>query len=438
MTDLDTIITAELERMLPVTAEPDWDAVAHAAGLQRKRRRLWPRSRRQSLAVVFAALILAGGAVAAVREAPWWQSGSAPVDPAAVASVARDNMPANVDTADARTVVQDGNAALVAVPLKRTGYCLIPALNGRGSLGAQCEYQVVNPTTGDDDRTVSLAHPSTANSPAAWLVYGRITDPRAAKLDLGPFSVTLSTGGFFLNEIPSEQWPSLNGTANRGRILDSSGNALRTGCVNWGASPTSKDAGAGDVALFESDPGRCTPQPAPTQPTLDLSQATKLVQFTLEHDFSIWRAGTAVALWQAPVQTGTLSVCVWVGAANPAPTGTSHGVPSGPGECGNSSSPPRDAKTHPFDRLSVSVGGAGLIIGHVNPASGIDKVALASSSGSVVLPLQNGWFIGQLPEGARPGELPPGGPFDLIGSAANGTVVAHSSLEELVKQASPH
>ena len=37
MNDIDAAIAAELERMVPVGAEPDWDAIARAAGLGRRR-----------------------------------------------------------------------------------------------------------------------------------------------------------------------------------------------------------------------------------------------------------------------------------------------------------------------------------------------------------------------------------------------------------------
>lgn len=431
MIDIDAAVTAELERIVPVTAEPDWDAVARAAGLGRRL-----RSRRQFVLVVVAALVVVGGSVAAVREVPWWRSGTPPVDPRAVASVARDNMPANVDTARARTVSQDGSAALVAVPLDATGYCLIPALNGRGELGAQCEYQVTRPEQGDDDRTVSLAHPAGQSSPAAWLVYGRITDPRAAILDLGAFRVSLATGGFYVKQIPEGRWAALSGTANPGRILDDSGHLLRSGCVNWGPSPANKPAGSADLPLFSSTDGVCKPQQAPVPPTPDYSRAEKLVEFTLVHDFSIWKAGTTVALWQAPAGSGT--ICDWVAAATPAPSPstTSHGLP-GSGGCG-SAQQPAEKQDRPYENLSVDVGGGGLIAGRVSALSSIDKVVLESAAGSTTLPLGNCWFIGQLPEGSRPGQLPPGGPFTIAGYRADGALVARSSIEQLVKNASPH
>ena len=241
-------------------------------------------------------------------------------------------MPADVDTARARTVVEDGNAALVAVPLGASGYCLIPALDGHGSLGSQCDYQVVQPEQGVDDRTVSLARPPSASSAPAWLLYGRITDPRATKVDLGPLTVELSTGGFFLKQVPENKWATLGGTANAGRVLDESGQTLRRGCVNWGPSPLSNEARSVAVTLFGEAPDGCKPQPIPSVPTLDLSRAEQLVEFTLVHDFSIWKAGTPVAMWSAPAADG--SVCEWVARRLLRRPGCRTGFPAAPGSAG--------------------------------------------------------------------------------------------------------
>ncbi len=67
MNDIDAAIAAELERTVPVAADPDWDAIARAAGLSR--RRIMRRSRAVGLVgalVVAAALVLV---------APWDRSG---------------------------------------------------------------------------------------------------------------------------------------------------------------------------------------------------------------------------------------------------------------------------------------------------------------------------------------------------------------------------
>jgi hypothetical protein len=381
--------------------------------------------------VLAAALVLVGGAVAAVTELPWWQAGSPPVDPQAVASIARANLPANVDASRARTVATAGDAALIAVPINESGYCLIPTLQGRGNLGGQCEYQLVDLEQGHSDRTTSL----TRSDPQAWIVYGRITDPRAAQIDLGAFTVPLATGGFFLAEVPEDRWPMLNGSANAGRVLDASGTTLRTGCVNWGPAPTSPDAGRGGVPLWRPSDAPCKPERSPGRPTIDLDEAAKLVELRLKTDFSIWKAGTVVALWQAPAQNGW--ICIYVGPASPAPTGTSEGFPGGPGQCGQASDDPAASARRAFAGVSFSVEGGGIVTGRVGSRSGVSRVVLESVSGSTVLPLGGGWFIGQLPEGGSVGQLPPGGPFTLVAYDAAGNELGRQSLEQIHRAATP-
>ena len=170
---------------------------------------------RAALALAVAALAIATGAIAAIKEGPWWDTGAPPVDPQAVASVARDNLPAKTDLSRARTVARDGTAALVAVPIQESGYCLIPTLDGRGGLGAQCQYQVRNPEQGDDDQLVSLPYVARSGA-SSWIVYGRVTDVRAAPIDLGALTVRLQPGGFFIARVPSDDWTKLSGTANVG------------------------------------------------------------------------------------------------------------------------------------------------------------------------------------------------------------------------------
>ncbi len=302
MTDHDLQLLAGFRSKVPFPDAKTTDRIRRRAVSPQARapRRLIPLFRRpRPIIVLAAALVIVGGAVAAVSELPWWQNGAPPVDPQSVASIARDNLPAHIDTSRARTVAQIGDAALVAVPLNKTGYCLIPSLGGRANLGGGCMYQVVDPQQGFSDQTRSLARPA----PAAWIVYGRITDSRAATIDFGVFSVPLKTGGFFLAHVPEDQWTTLNGRANPGRILDASGATLRTGCVNWGPSPTSHEAGHGGVSLWADGNAPCKPHRSPGPPTVDLDNAEKLVELTLKTDVSIWKAGTVVALWQAPPTT---------------------------------------------------------------------------------------------------------------------------------------
>lgn len=392
------------------------------------------RRRRQRIAILAASALLAvsGGALAAATQAPWWESGTPPVDPSAVVAVARDNLPANVDAGRARTVAESEDAALVAVPLDETGYCLIPSLGGRADIGAQCVYQVVNPERGDSDLLAGYARPAAKGTAGTWIVYGRITDPRAAHVELGALTVRLRPGGFFLAPVPKDRWQALGGRATRGRVLDASGATLRTGCVNWGPSPESSAAAPGKVRLWSDGSGPCTPQPSFGPPILDLGRAEKLVELRLAFDFSIWKAGATIALWRGEAEDGR--VCVWVAAASPAPAGTSQGLPGGPGSCG-SERPLPDGR--PFGSVSFSVGPGGLIIGRIGPRSGIARVVLRSGSGATVLPFRQGWFLGQLPEGGVEGKLPPGGPFVLVGYDRSRREIASESLDEIRARATP-
>ncbi len=428
MTDHDVQVLADFRSEVPLPGVETAERIRRHAMRPPARapRRLVPfhlRGRRLG-SVVAAALVVVGGSVAAVSELPWWQNGAPPVDPQSVASIARDNLPANVDISRARTVAQVGDAALVAVPLNKTGYCLIPSLGGRANLGGGCEYQL-------SDRTVSLARPA----PAAWIVYGRITDPRAANLDLGAFSVPLKSGGFFLAHVPEDQWTTLNGRANPGRILDTNGATLETGCVNWGPSPTNDEAGSRRVPLWRRSTGPCRPQPTFGPPRVDLDSARKLVELTLAAEFSIWKDGTVVALWQAPADHGL--VCTYVGAASPAPSGTANDLPSGPGWCGRTADESAPSAVRPFGGVSFSVGGGGLVTGSIGARSGVVKVELESAAGTIELPLGGGWFMGQLPGGGEAGQLPPGGPFTLIAYNADGKEIGRRSLEQIRKAATP-
>jgi hypothetical protein len=400
------------------------------------------RRQRLTLVIALAALLLAAASVAAVKEGPWWQSGGPPVDPQAVASVARDNMPASVKLADARTVVTSGDAALVAVPLNATGYCLIPAIGGHATLGAQCEYQVRNPERGDDDRTISVTRRAAGSDPAAWIVYGRITDPRATHIDLGPFALDLATGGFFLGEVPQGEWSRLSSSATSGAILDHSGGVLRRGCVNWAAAPVgaTKD-GEYPVPLWtESTGSKCNVQKPAVLPTVDLGTAKKLFDVTLTQNYSIWKAGQTVTFEAAQRSDGTSCLV----ATGPEAVG---GVNFSNG-CGAD-----NASTSPQHPINVGIG-AGLthvdgkavytwdISGGVDPGSRIVKLELHSDSGTTPVSFAGGFFFAQFPvttPGPQKGtvSMPPG-KWLLLGLDAAGNQVAHVDLVASYRQATPH
>ena len=400
------------------------------------------RRSRQHRMLTIAFLVVAalsGGAWAAATQTPWWQSGGAPIDPAAVASVARDNMPATVDIFRARTVAKDGDAALVAVPLDLTGYCLIPTLGGRGDLGAQCEYQVTNPQQGDDDRLESYAQPAGRPGGPAWIVYGRITDPRAAAVELGSFTLTLQPGGFFLGIVPQAKWPALDGTANPGMILDASGATVRTGCVNWGASPTDSKVAGSDTPLWQDDGSPCRPVRTPVAPTLDYGSAKPLFDVTLHADFSVWKTGMTITFWQAPASNGEQCVL-------PGPT---TGPDKWPGLTGDCQTP---STTWPATAPTIHAGlGAQLTHvdhkpayiheteGRVDPSAGIVRIALHSPSGDTPVSFGSHYFFVQIPgTSATADALPDSGPLILIGYDASGHEVASVDLNALNDSFQPH
>jgi hypothetical protein len=401
--------------------------------------------RRLTLVLAAGALILAAASVAAVKEAPWWQNGAPPVDPQEVVSVASDNLPANVDVARARTVVTAGDAALVAVPLNSTGYCLIPALDGRATLGAQCEYQVKNPQSGDDDRTISATRRANGDRPAAWIVYGRITDARAAKIDLGAFTLDLASGGFFLGQVPQAQWSQLSGSATRGTILDSSGGVLRRGCVNWASAPTGTGAdGEYPLPLWsEQSGGTCKPQKPVTPPTVDLGAAKKVFDVTLTQNYSLWKAGQTITFEAAPRSDGTTCLV----ASGPGTAGTNRGL----GFTNSCAATSEQANA----KQPINVGlGAGLthigsnavyawdISGAVDPRSGIAKLELRSDTSTTPVTFGGGFFFAQLPAtspGPQKGtvSMPPG-QWLLVGLDATGHQIAEVDLVAAHRHASPH
>ena len=432
----------EFRTKVPLVDEVEIERVLSqlVASPSRRRVRRFVNRRRLTLAIAIAALALAAGAVAAIKEVPWWQSGAPAVDPQAVVSVALDNMPANVRVADARTVATDGDAALVAVPLDTTGYCLIPTLDAHSFSGASCIYQVVHPEQDDGAATATASRAESAGSPARWIAYGRITDPRAATLDLGAFRVRLGSGGFFLAQVPVDVWQKLSGTANPGAILDSSGRLLRRGCVNWGSSPGSAGSATYDSTLFfDQAGGDCKPQIVPPAPTLDLSRAKTLFTVTLTQPFSIWDTGQQITFEAVPASDGT-TCPVLVGPGLPASANPHCGGPSiesqGNGEPINVEigSDLHHADGKAFYTFSIT--------GTTNPSTKITRLTLASPTTTAQVSYRDNFFFVQLPAttpGPRIGNVPfPDGQWVLSGYDASGREVVHIDLGEHYRQLQPH
>jgi hypothetical protein len=176
----------------------------------------------------------------------------------------------------------------------------------------------------------------------------------------------------------------------------------------------------------------------PTPQAIDATQATKLVEYTLTTDFSVWKAGDTIAMWRLPQPNG--GVCVFTALASPQPSapGTAGPNPGGGGFCGMSEWQPPSGKD-----IGVSLsttrepgGYAWLINGRVRPSSSIATLELRSAAGRLPLSYANGWFLGELPQSSSPNELPQGGPYVVVGYDGHGQPVANLDLQQEQTRAS--
>lgn len=419
---------------LPDTATGD--AIYRRVLEDRAKRRRPARPRRLALMVAVVALALTGGSLAAVQEVPWWQGGAPPVDPQSVVAVARDNLPAAVAVADARTVATDGDAALVAVPLDRTGYCLIPSFGGRASFGAQCVYSA----TGGDDVVRSAGRSAGSGVSGVWIVYGRIADRRAAAIDLGAFSAKLADGGFFVARVPADRWAALSGQANGGRVLDASGSTLRSGCVEWGGSPASSDNASS--VLWSNRDGSCKPGILPAAPTVDLAAAKRILDVELAESYSIWGPGETVSFYAAPASDR--STCVM--ATGPGLSlAAAAAMPPGRG-CRGTRVPrtPARALVASISSQLVHVAGRAAYVWSVSgsfDSRRVSGVELRTSDRDLEAAAADGFFFVQLDQdtagpSAAP-ELPPG-EHVLVAFDAAGREVGQLDLNALYRRARPH
>lgn len=380
-------------------------------------------------------LLAAGAAVAAVAGVAWWEDAAPPANPGVVdwqlAAPADGSLfPPPADRSRARTVAETAGAALVAAPVGGTGYCIIPSLPGSPSIGFSCTYQL-------SDEFRSYARPNSAGTPQ-WIVYGRITDPQAATLDLSPaagvpFEVRLHTGGFFLAHVPQSRWNALSETAGEARILDASGTILRSGCVSWGPAPYSPRAGLTRHAFWTDGKRGCRPAQPPTSPaTIDVSSAEKLVELTLRGRHATWKEGTAIAVWRAPQKDG--SVCVFESVASPPPTAFSgDNPPAGSIACGRGLT-----NIPPGKKLAVGFSSTRdqgdaytwMVQGRVDPAAEVSRLEIRTPSETVPVAFSNDYFLAELGTSAASDELP-AGPHVLVAYDANGEEIATERLEQL-------
>jgi hypothetical protein len=447
MTEQDVVVRELLERHTPLRphVEPDWEDVLRRAGVNdgvsAPRMSVIGHLRRpRMLALALFLLVLLGTGVAlAVDGLPWWQDAPPPQNPGAVEfELAKDvdsAFPPAPDSSHAVAVAKAGEIELVAAPVAQDGYCLAIFVNGLSVAGHSCEYQATG-----DARSLAMASPPTGS--AFWVVFGRIVHPDAAAVDLSeaagvPLVSPLHYQGFFLARVPSDRWSALSNGAGEARILDRAGRTLSTRCVNWGPAPGDRYSSA-RYGLWGENATPCQSTRYPWM--IEVTQATKLVELPLIDDWDNYaEAGQAVALWRAPQPDGTVCVLDALAASKPTP-GRAPVPPLPPGH-----NPPWGFNCNREDALLATPPGKPIAVqvsygqnsgqpahwhfeGHVNPSSGIVRMALDAENAKATVAYANGWFLGQLPQSNSFKEFPTGGPFVLVGFAADGREVARVDL----------
>jgi hypothetical protein len=390
-----------------------------------------------TLSVAFASVAVAGS------YEDWWTGAAPAVHAGAVDEAMHENDGLiATDLSKKATVATLSDSQLVAVATKSGGFCLT-AFHDEKSVGSSCSDEPTKP-----DGTASVYESRTSYPldshgnllPSAeqfWLGYGRVTDANAASLDLSsvglPATVHLTRGGFFLFDLPRDKWGSLDGAHGPIVIRDASGKTLRSGCINLGLAPGKAWSGGGSIGGAGDS---CTELP-PAPPRPDLAKAQKIIEHTLEHDQGTYRAGEAIALWQAPEADG--SICSFWALAAPQPAFDSdanglplHVQPANPVHPTNCAK--RGDETQPT-AIKVGTGASWVrdhyavtVDGSVRAGSGIAAVAVVGADGNPIAATYGaGEFFAELPDTPRVGKGVgpiPGGPYRVVGYDANGKQVA--------------
>ena len=121
----------------------------------------------------------------------------------------------------------------------------------------------------------------------------------------------------------------------------------------------------------------------------DRAKATVLVRATLHHESHGLPAGSRIALWRAANEGG--GSCLLIGALKAGP-------PARGGVCFSVAAGPAYPQGRPMSLSASSDLSHGrydhLVLGSVDPRSGIVKVVLQAPTGTVTLAYAGGWFLG--------------------------------------------
>jgi hypothetical protein len=168
-------------------------------------------------------------------------------------------------------------------------------------------------------------------------------------------------------------------------------------------------------------------------PTIDTTHATRLVEYTLTTDLSLWKAGDRIAIWRFPQPNG--GVCVFTALASPKPTALATARPNpatGGGFCGRSGEQvPPGKPMRVFLSTTRQLGGSysWLISGTVSSGSDIAKLEVRSAERPFPLAYGHRWFLGQLPSTST-SDLPQGGAYVVVGYDSRGNVVERLDLRQ--------
>jgi peroxiredoxin len=263
--------------------------------------------RQRTLVVSIAVFALSGIAVAATEN--WWTNADPPPNQKAVdiglgpTKYPDGRIEDTADLARSRTVARAAGAVLVAAPREDGGYCLLPQLpstDGKltsAGIGAPRCF----PPRKDGTAVSAFGTLLGPDGDRRWLVFGRITDPGGASLDLSEAAgetlrVPLANAGFFMAELPRTAWERLDDRADDVAVLGSDGQVLRRTCVQFeeapysqawaiGGSNVNRMEGAGDCGRqgqqASAPPVKTSPAPAPPLSGIDLAtgELVSLPQF---------------------------------------------------------------------------------------------------------------------------------------------------------------
>lgn len=165
-------------------------------------------------------------------------------------------------------------------------------------------------------------------------------------------------------------------------------------------------------------------------PPIDTTHATRLVEYTLTTDISLWKAGDRIAIWHLPQAGG--GVCIFTARASPKPTAPAGHNPVSGGFCGGSQEEVAPGEPmRVFLHTTRQLGGSysWLIDGIVSSGSTITRLEVQSAAGRFPLAYGHRWFIGQLPSTSS-SESPQRGTYVIVGYDSRGNVVERLDLRQ--------